>query len=188
MEADQRHKFCANDTVVICWTNILREDRYTRNWQTPGNITTCDFYNKDYISKYVTERGCLIRDLALIKGTFKFLESILGLKFKFLSMCPLVFPDQYKSESINDADVQTLYANVLDSILPSYYETVLKKDWELNWQTDRKDLHPTPIEHLAYLDTVLPGWVTKHETRVKMSEETKNLRKDRTGLSTVTRL
>lgn len=197
MEADQRHKFCAGDTVVICWTNILREDRYTGNWQTPGNITTCEFYNKDYIHKYVTERGCLIRDIALIKGTSKFLENIPGVNFKFLSMCPIVFPDQYKTTATGCQDVQELYANVLDSILPSFYETVLKQDWELNWQTGRRDLHPSPVEHLAYLDTVLPGWVTNESTRVKIAEEElflentfkqKNYRSNRTGLSTVQRL
>lgn len=197
MEADQRHRFNNNDTVIVCWTNILREDRYTQGWQTPGNITTCEYYNKDYIVKYITERGCLIRDLALIKGALKFLQSIDNLNFKFLSMCPLIFPDQYKRHNKNHTDVQLLYFDVLDKILPSFYETVLKKDWEQNWETNRRDLHPYPVEHLAYLDTVLPGWVTKQETRAKIAKENLELerefelkifRSNKLGLSTVTRL
>jgi hypothetical protein len=38
------------------------------------------------------------------------------------------------------------------------------------------------------LDAVLPGWVTKSETRVKMHEESINLNKHLTGMSKVTRL
>jgi hypothetical protein len=45
---------------------------------------------------------------------------------------------------------------------------------------------------LAYLDTVLPGWVTKTETRAKIQEESINLRNNtnpaKSGLSKVTRL
>ena len=48
----------------------------------------------------------------------------------------------------------------------------------------------SPEEHLAYLDTVLPGWVTKQETRVKMHEQSINLNKDprKSGMTKVTRL
>jgi hypothetical protein len=69
MEADQRHNFSTGDTVVVCWTNVMREDRYTDRWQTLGNVTTCPIYNPDYVRDAVTERGCLIRDLAMIKAT-----------------------------------------------------------------------------------------------------------------------
>jgi hypothetical protein len=55
------------------------------------------------------------------------------------------------------------------------------------WRT-QGDPHPTPVEHLAYLDAVLPGWVTKSQTRAKIIEETNNLQKTRSGLSTVQRL
>jgi len=178
MEADQRHKFTAGDTVVICWTNVMREDRYTHNWQTHGNITTCQYYDDAYVRKYVSERGNLVRDMAFIKATQLFLQNISGLKYEFLSMCPLVYPDQYDPNRIsNNPDIPALYESVLNNIKPSYYETVLAEDrsngWKLhNWNTGLKDPHPTPIEHLAYLDWVLPGWVTNADIRVKVVEET----------------
>jgi hypothetical protein len=192
MEADQRHNFSDGDTVVVCWTNVLREDRYTTCWQTHGNAATNNYYNDSYCQKYITERGCLIRDLALIKGVIQFLKSIPGIKFKLLSMCPLLYPDQYKRTETEYHDIKTLYSNVLKEISLSFYETVLRKDWELKWETNRMDLHPTPAEHLTYLDTVLPGWVTKTETRAKIQEESINLRNNtnpaKSGLSKVTRL
>ena len=178
MEADQRHKFGPGDTVVICWTNVMREDRYTSNWQTHGNITTCKFYDDEYVRKYVTERGSLIRDVAFIKSTQAFLQNISGLNYEFLSMCPLIYPDQYNpTRTSGDTDIPGLYASVLNNIKPSYYETVLAEDrnngWKLhNWDTGLKDPHPTPVEHLAYLDWVLPGWVTNPDIRVKVLEET----------------
>lgn len=178
MEADQRHKFGPGDTVIVCWTNVMREDRYTWNWQTHGNITTCKFYDDAYLRKYVTERGSLVRDVAFIKATQAFLQNIPGLKYEFLSMCPLAYPDQYNPDRINtDTDIPALYESVLNNIKPSYYETVLAEDrnngWKLhNWNTGLKDPHPTPVEHLAYLDWVLPGWVTNSDIRVKVVEET----------------
>jgi len=178
MEADQRHKFTAGDTVVICWTNVMREDRYTHNWQTHGNITTCQYYDDAYVRKYVSERGNLVRDMAFIKATQLFLQNIPDLKHEFLSMCPLVYPDQYNPNRVSDnPDITALYESVLNNIKPSYYETVLAEDrsngWKLhNWNTGLKDPHPTPVEHLAYLDWVLPGWVTNSDIRVKVVQET----------------
>lgn len=183
MEADQRHRFGSSDTVVICWTNVVREDRYTDRWQTLGNVTTCPVYNTEYVRDAITERGCLIRDIAMIKSTIRFLHNCNSTQTRFLSMCPIGNPQQFNNTQTQDQDVLDLYQGVLNNILPSYQETIFKNGWK---QSD--DPHPTPVEHLAYLDTVLPGWVTKQETRAKMYEETKNLHKTRSGLSTVQRL
>jgi hypothetical protein len=70
--------------------------------------------------------------------------------------------------------------------LPGYDQTVFI---ETGWKHS-DDPHPSPAEHLAYLDAVLPGWVTKQETRVKMHEQSINLNKDprKSGMSKVTRL
>ena len=183
MEADQRYRFGNNDTVIICWTNVMREDRYTDRWQTLGNVTTCPIYHPDYVRDAITERGCLIRDLAMIKSTISFLHNCVGTRTRFLSMCPIGNPQQFDTTQTQDQDVLDLYQGVLNNILPSFQEIIFKDGWKKG-----SDPHPTPVEHLAYLDAVLPGWVTKESTRVKMLNETNNLRKDHSGLSTVQRL
>jgi hypothetical protein len=180
MECDQRHHFGAGDTVIVCWTSFTREDRYADGrWHTLGNMFTCPIYNTEYLKTHVDERGYLMRDLAFIKATKTLLESRLDLSWKFLSMVD--------AGTVNNAqDVTELYQDVIDLIAPSYYTILFKGGWP-----DRaSDPHPSPAEHLAYLDLVLPGWVTKESTRVKMHEETINLRKDpaKSGQSTVTRL
>jgi len=186
MEADQRHNFSIGDTVIVCWTNVMREDRYIIDrWQTLGNISTTPLYNPEYVKSHIDERGCLIRDVAMIKSV-KFLLASKNLTWKFLSMVPLQEVHCYQETPITlYPDVFELYQDVIQSILPSYREIVFQNGWKKTG-----DPHPTPAEHLAYLDAVLPGWVTKQETRVKIHEESINLNKDprKTGMTKVTRL
>jgi hypothetical protein len=188
MEADQRHRFTDGDTVVVCWTGIHRDDWYVNGkWQTLGNVHSCPIYNPEYLKTHVDDRGYIIRDLAFIKGVKILLENRPGITWKFISMCELAsmaWPDDDTSEH---RDVMRLYKDVFCSISPSYLNTVFK---ETGWPDRDGDPHPSPAEHLAYLDEVLPGWVTKAATRATMHEETINLRKDpkKSGMTKVIRL
>jgi hypothetical protein len=181
MEADQQHKFTAGDTVVVCWSGINREDRYIDGrWHTPGNVHFAKtVYHPEYLMHYVDDRGFLIRDLAYIKAVKRLLESC-SINWRFLSMSELVPQNSLYKDAVD------LYQDVLDSIAPGFDKTVFLN----NWPKASDDPHPSPAEHLAYLDTVLPGWVTKKETRVKMYNESINLNKDpkRSGIAKVTRL
>ena len=172
MEADQRQLFGPNDTVVVCWTTPTREDRYVQGrWHTLGNMFTCPIYNKEYLENHIDERGLLIKTLTYIKAVKTLLESR-KTHWKFLS--------------IDGFDSLNIYQDVVDSILPSYKAVLFPNSWP-----DRNgDPHPSPAEHLAYLDAVLPGWVTKQSTRVIMHEESINLNKDprKSGMTKVTRL
>lgn len=190
MEADQRHCFGPNDTIIVCWTNIMRDDRYIKNrWVTLGNITSTPIYTKEFIADSVDTRGYLIRDLAFIKTIWKFLDSKQLGAWKFLSMNPIDMEDIWASDSLPDKDVVDLYQNVIDTILPSFLEVLRPKGWYISVKPGDDD-HPTPVEHLAYLDTVLPGWVTKESTRAKIQQESILLGKNskKTGMTKVTRL
>jgi hypothetical protein len=161
----------------------MREDRYTDRWQTLGNVTTCPIYNPEYVRDAVTERGCLIRDMAMIKAAMILLKTKRNLSWRFVSVCPMGNPRQFDNSAGADQDVLSLYQDVLDTMLPSYQQTIFKHGWRSNG-----DPHPTPEEHLAYLDQVLPGWVTNDEIRATIVQESKNIQLNRSGLSTVTRL
>jgi hypothetical protein len=188
MECDQRNTFGPGDTVVVCWTSIDREDRYIDNrWHTPGNAYFAKtVYHPEYIRSHIDERGFLIRDLAYIKAVKTLLESRPGVDWKFLSMVEIMARPNDDDNVSQYRDVMRLYSDVLDCILPGYDKTVFKN----NWPKSGPDPHPSPEEHLAYLDAVLPGWVTKQETRVKMHEASINLNKDPrySGMTKVTRL
>ena len=187
MEADQRQRFGAGDTVVVCWTDYNRDDRYVNGrWHTLGNIFNCPIYEPKYLKNHYDERGYLIRDLAYIKAVKTLLENRPGLTWRFLSMVELESrPDPDDNVSLH-RDAMRLYSDVLDSILPGFDKTIFVN----NWPKPGPDPHPSPVEHLAYLDAVLPGWVTKSETRVKMHEESINLFKNtkRSGMARVKRL
>ena len=188
MEADQRHHFGTGDTVIVCWTSFTRDDRYVDGrWHTLGNMFACPIYNTEYLKTHVDERGYLLRDLAFMKAVKTLLQARPEVNWKFLSMVEIMarpWPDDNASKH---RDVMRLYSDVLDSVLPGYDKTVFK---DSGWPDRNGDPHPSPAEHLAYLDAVLPGWVTKESTRVIMHKETINLRKDpdKSGQSTVTRL
>ena len=196
MEADQRHHFGTGDTVIVCWTSFTRDDRYVDGrWHTLGNMFACPIYNTEYLKTHVDERGYLLRDLAFMKAVKTLLQARPEVNWKFLSMVEIMarpWPDDNTSQH---RDVMRLYSDVLDSVLPGYDKTVFK---DSGWPDRNGDPHPSPDEHLAYLDAVLPGWVTKDETRVKIHEETNLLEENkyklenhkprRSGLSTVTRL
>lgn len=181
MEADQRYHFGAGDTVIVCWTSIDREDRYIDNrWH---NKFSSKF--KMIISQS-DERGFLIRDLAYIKAVKTLLESRPNVRWKFLSMVELMARPNADDDHSLHRDVMRLYSNVLDDIMPGYDKTVFAG----NWPKPGADPHPTPAEHLAYVDWVLPGWVTNPQTRANMHDESINLRKDpvKSGPSKLIRL
>ena len=172
MEADQRQMFGPNDTVIVCWTTATREDRYVQGrWHTLGNMFTCPIYNKEYLATHVDEHGLLIKTLAYIKAVKTLLENR-KTHWRFLSM--------------DTVDSLNIYQDVVDSILPSYKSVLFSN----GWPNRDGDPHPSPKEHLAYLDAVLPGWVTNQSTRVKMHEESINLNKNprKSGMTKVTRL
>ena len=203
MEADQRHKFGAGDTVVVCWTSVMREDRYIKNrWVTLGNIMTTPIFTKEFITDAVCERGNLIRDLAFIKAVREILNSKSDVTWRFLGICPIVQIDLLQPVRYQSNDLIDLYKDVIDSIEPSFIDILGHNFWNSNTEkrfchledNNTIDHHPTPEEHLTYLDAVLPGWVTKQETRVKITEESIYLNKDprktsrRPGMTRIARL
>ena len=177
MEADQRQKFQPGDTVIVCWTNVAREDRYVdgRGWITLGNVTSAPIFTKEFIANAVCNRGYLIKDIASVKAAKEFL-TFRGVTWKFLSMCPLMQVDPWDDTKLNDGDVYNLYKDVFDTMLPSYTEVLGHNFWttdlhkRFRYEAGGVDYHPTSEEHLRYLDTVLPGWVINQALRTNIAE------------------
>ncbi len=190
MECDQRHRFGDNDTVIVCWTNFMRDDRYVnKKWVTLGGVGWTPIYTKEFIAESVDSRGFYLRDLAFIKAAKVLLESRPGVNWKFFSMCPIDSEDIQFGRFPGVDDVTRLYKDVVDSIGPNFVKVLRPFGWHQNLKPG-DDGHPTPVEHIKFLDKVLPGWVTKQETRDRFQLETENLKKDphKSGISTVTRL
>lgn len=196
MECDQRRQWRPDDTVVICWTNVMREDRYfeNRGWITLGNVMSSPIFTKEFLADSVSERGNIIRDLAYIKAVKSFLE-YRGVTWRFLSMCPFRQPEPWDDKIAHHSDdAYALYQDVLDSILPSYTEVLGHNFWERDQHLRYRysgggvDYHPTPREHLQYLDTVLPGWVHDAAARQRALDDDMQPTPDRNGSNFNSRL
>lgn len=195
VECNQRHKLGANDTVIVMWTNTSREDRYVADrWRPMGNIywTAGQELPAEYVKRYACERGYLIRDLAFVSATKTLLQTW-ECDWKFFAMVPLSQtnlntdlgsnPDDTVTE---DQDVRNLYSSDLATIRASVYETVFDRQWWSgngipdSFDPKRRDFHPTPTEHVKYLEIVCPeislrsetvNWMQDWENKIRQATE-----------------
>lgn len=173
MEAHQRHRLTADDTVIVCWTNVTREDRYVGpGWRNLGNMYTQTLVDQKWVRENISERGCMIRDLACMSATTHFLRSV-GVDWKYISMVPILQTDQYNPEPMPDFEVRDVldcYADVIELIRPSYQQVLV------NRKPLTFDMHPSPQDHLDYVDQVLPEYTVLPETRLQIAEEERIVR------------
>jgi hypothetical protein len=105
-----------------------------------------------------------------------------GCRYQFFSMVPLNNTNEQNELGNNpaavageDHDVRDLYRPVLNMIQPSVYEIVFDSEWFSGngipdaYDGTRRDFHPTPTEHVQYIDTVAPGLIKQDSTREWMS-------------------
>lgn len=159
-EAHARHDITNHDTVVVMWSSRDRQDHYDNGWQTVG-------------AQPVDEKGSIIRDCANIQAAQMALKST-GCVYYFLSMIDLDTSDTQKKSQFNNI-LQTY--DVLKAIRPSVHNIIYKGDWH-NAAFDN-DYHPTPQQHIDYLDEVLPELPVDGQTRLQFAAIEKRVRNGR---------
>lgn len=191
MECDQRHHIGPDDTIMIMWTNVSREDRYVKDrWLEGGNVYWGSELGEDYVRRFACERGYTMRDLAVVAAVQQILA---GFKcdYRMFSMVPLdrnnstnQLGEDPTGESKLD-DVYNLYRPILQDIAPSVLDVIFSGDWFTgeglpdSFDPGRRDFHPTPVEHLRYLDRVWPDHGTTDETRAWVERVQDQLRDKR---------
>jgi hypothetical protein len=85
-------------------------------------------------------------------------------------MVPIDQTDQYTSQRNPSQDLLDLYQDVIADIKPSYWQ-VLKDRPRLKF-----DSHPSPDDHLYYLDQVLPEFTVSDTTRLQIANETATIK------------
>lgn len=238
IECDLKNNFTKDDTVIVMWSTVAREDRYIDyQWRTPGHIYNQKFYDKNFVKKYTDMRGYFIRDLALICAIDRYFNSR-DCRFIMLAMTPVEHWNQYNpdDQDNNIDDVLPFYKSTLDKILPSAFEVIFNKDWfsssyfldpvklekvkkkynlcsgplwpsfekfykkdfqgieqeiideifdltRWNWTrlvgSTRKDLHPTPLEHLMYVNQIFPDNAIDQDTKIWIEKIEERLLVDR---------
>jgi len=174
IEANLRNKFTSDDTVMIMWSSITREDRYLKQkdgWFGQGSVYNTK--SSDWLQENACDRGYLLRDLAVIEAA-KDLLTYWNVAYKFLAMMPLVTPtESFSNKHIGNEnqDIIKLYKQTLSSIKPSVFEVIYKsRDWNYRPSTFDKpvngvrDPHPDPKESLEYIQTVLPDLNLSQDT------------------------
>ena len=175
IEAILKHKINKDDLVMIMFSNVTREDRFVKKhgWITPGNLYFQNEYDEKFLKKYLCDHGYLMRDLNLVSGCKFSLDSI-GCDYKLMSMVPF---DSKQSDGSKMSDINYLlefYKDILVTLEPSVLDTVFKGDWntrsprpeyQVHWQKQHYvDNHPTPAEHIEYLQKIIPGIEFSKET------------------------
>lgn len=180
MQVDQLYNLNDNDLVIICWSNVTREDRYINgHWITPGNIyNIADTYSEEIINAfYSNPQDLLLHDFAFVKAARILLENR-NVNWHFLQMLNTFDNlDQYNQICSVVNDFRELTDIEKKFIKPSFYDIlwegkIYNKLLKIQKQGNFIDLHPTPQEHLDYLKLVFTHeW--KHSTieKVKAIEE-----------------
>lgn len=173
VECHQRNHLGPGDQVLVMWTNTSREDRYVKDrWLEGGNIYWGTELGDQYVRRFACERGYLIRDLALLAATLDLLQHW-HCDWRWFAMSPLhqtncdnQLGENPYMDTKEDHDVRDFYRSVLDHMLPSVFETVFAGSWFSgngipdSHDNSRRDFHPTPMEHVRYLDAVAPDLIT----------------------------
>ena len=187
MQADAVYNFTHEDLIIVQWTNVGREDRYFHpgskvfeagsdrdrgGWVTPGNIYSQGTYDQEWIEKYFSEYGALVRDLAFIKAASEMLRH--KAQWHFLQMNELIHyvnqwddslkvePDKHTSKvfgkNLRVDQLRDIYKETISNLKPSFYSVLYNNNWTKKFKADRKlvnknfqDGHPHPLEHYDYL-------------------------------------
>lgn len=151
VEQSLRHNIGEGDKVLIMWSSETRIDSYDNGWRTPGNIYTQDEYPKE-VENLFSPRGFLIRDLAIVKMTEKFLQS-LGCEYFVGVMQKFTKEDDNNLNTEIDKDIFELY-DIENFSYPSLLESVGGKWPQINCTNwgNSADMHPDPIMHYEFLE------------------------------------
>ena len=187
-QANAVHKFTPDDLIMVCWTNVCREDKWHNGqWSTPGNIYTQNIYSNDYVENWADPLGYLIRDTATIALTKGYLQNI-NCQYHFFSMCELQdhfdlnekrsVPDNVRHHYIQICD---MYKEILS--MPSFFNVLWHNDIHLHKFKPQKSLfdlyfddgHATPLDHLDFLKLMFPTHQFKNSTIEKVQLSNTNL-------------
>lgn len=167
MQAAIDHKINKEDLVIICWTNIFRDDKWTDGeWITKGNISKFDrTLAKENMSRTIEH---LIKDSAIIGLAMGFLKET-GCRVHHLSMCDLSYTLDQAQQDLSiaqwiDEKDQKYYNSIIkkfdsvySKILPSFYKVVFDNSFKQlvgSIYKQSNDYHPTTLNHLMYIQKV----------------------------------
>lgn len=169
-EANARYKFNNTDLVICMWSSFSREDRYKdKQWITHGNVYSSPICSKEFLAQWTDSRYYLLRDLAQISLVHNLFSS-LKCDWDFLSMIDIYHYETFDNQKLLEKDILSVYRGAIKVIKPSVFKTIYNSMWE-NPQGIDNDIHPTPLQHKAYLDVTYPETDFTFSTSLLTKEE-----------------
>lgn len=157
VECIKTNQLKLDDTVIIMWSSVNREDRYINNkWQCSGNIHVSNMFGSEFTKKFVDEKGNLIRDLAFVSAAHKILEKH-GIEHYFLSAFDLT--NDYLHKDIKGIEkVVKLYQSDLDLINPSVKKIIFNDFVDYNYRRPRPNQSIATMNEGLYNIFAGPDW------------------------------
>ena len=187
VETSLEYNFNKDDLILIEWSGVLREDRYKDGeWHTPGNVTNNSQYSKAVIRDWFLDiEGMIKRDYSYIHAIQKMLKAD-NLDYEMFSMNgvsrydpahQMMYVEGRESEAIDS--LIELYKDTLDELHPSMFKIIWGDETgypnhRLVRGQKRRNPHPTPVEHLDYLEKVF-NFKPSDELRTHTEIVTKDL-------------
>lgn len=140
MQSIAKKEITKNDTVIVCWSGIDREDRFYKNkWLVGGTIYNNKYYDETYIKKYFDIEGAYIRDLAYLAATYETLKAS-GASFIFISMMDMdIVRDEPYTEQVRELlpwtktsatkTYKKMYKDYTNQIRNSFHNVIFRYDW-----------------------------------------------------------
>ena len=136
IECDLKHKFNADDTILVNWSSWTREDRLAANgeWMCGGNIFNNVNFNKSFINQYWNEHNDTVKNASAIIAANK------------------MFNINFQSHMV-DFDSYTLPG--YDYLLDNLPETVIfDTTTNTRFNNTTYDAHPDISCHLNHVSTI----------------------------------
>lgn len=168
MQAKNHYNFGPEDLILICWTNFAREDRYIcGQWLASGNIFSQKLYPENWVRQWFDLRGALIKTSGWISAAMDSLD-LTGCRHQHFSMMPmdLINIDDACYKDMVYQDIFDIYGVYYQRFLPSmvghlFDSLPLCRNPSAplvryaGQDLPHGDNHPTPAQHLRYVDEVL---------------------------------
>lgn len=183
------HNYGPEDLIVICWTNIFRNDWFIDfEWSQEGNVySTYGKYNSLLTEDLKNQTIFFIRDIMNIYSVMQACDQA-GCRHKHLAMLPMFEQhDEAGRHLFIDSeyerhDVKPLLDYIMPRLEKSFFEVLgdqVKDKWYSYFPEDEFqrpllwDRHPMPTHHLKYLKEVFANTVFDYslQNTVQSSED-----------------
>lgn len=180
IEAIKRDNITQSDTIMVMWSSMARHDYWFKGeWKSPGNIlTSCP--RLEWLNRFYDIDGFYFRDLPFITAGQLIIDSI-GCQQNVMSIIDIVNHDQFSfkdnSQEPRLLELFETHSDTTQRILPSVHNVIFNYDYNsrlIAGHPKREGIricHPTPSEHLEYIESVMPEYEISDQTRADVLAE-----------------